>query len=154
MLEALHPVPVKARGASYARSIPNRALSLTSAEVWQAQRAADRHSFIEHPLRTAVGRFTKVFTNGPTAVPGAWDFGLKDIAKALGTIDSDFATRWPEGLDQGQLAMVMGWKAYQAPQPLKSVEFDLLRQYLEQDCAALQRILAWLRKTAHSPTDL
>jgi predicted RecB family nuclease len=148
MLEALIQFLIKHAGPAMLDPSQTALYHWTSAEVWQAQRAADRHSLpLEHPLRGLPWvDLHKVFTNGPTAVPGAWDFGLKDIAKALGSIDPDFTIRWPEGLDQGQRAMVMGWKAYQPPQPLKSVEFDLLLQYLEQDCAALQHILAWLRK--------
>ena len=41
--------------------------------------------------------------------------------------------------------MVMGWKAYRQADPLQTIEFQLLREYLGSDCAALHNILAWLR---------
>jgi hypothetical protein len=41
--------------------------------------------------------------------------------------------------------MVMGWKAYQNPEPLASDEMNTLKIYLDADCKALWHILKWLR---------
>lgn len=78
-------------------------------------------------------------------MPGAFAYGLKEFASALGAYDRIYASRWPDQLDQGLGAMVMGWKAYRQADPLHTDEFTHLRRYLEEDCAALERILSWLR---------
>jgi uncharacterized protein len=67
------------------------------------------------------------------------------VAKALGDLAPDFATHWPGDLDKGLTAMVMGWEAYQSPDPAATEEMGLLTQYLEADCQALWNILRWLR---------
>jgi hypothetical protein len=87
----------------------------------------------------------KVFLDGPGAIPGSWDFGLKSMAKALSEHDSEYAVHWPGELDEGLRVMVMGWKAYQSPTPLETYEMITIRQYLEIDCKALWQILRWLR---------
>jgi uncharacterized protein len=119
----------------------------TIAEVWQARRVSDRHGFsLEHPLRTLPWfDLQRVLLEGPVGVPGAWTFKLKDVAKALGRIDPDLDPHWPGDLDQGLRAMVMGWQAYKAPDPLQSFEMDTLKLYLEADCKALWTILKWMR---------
>jgi uncharacterized protein len=119
----------------------------TSAEVWQAARASDRHAFPQgHPLRNLPWcDLHKVFVEGPVALPGTWDFTLKHVAKALGEVDARFATTWPGDLDKGLRAMVMGWEAYRKERPLESQEMDILKPYLEADCKALWHILKWLR---------
>jgi uncharacterized protein len=120
----------------------------TSAEVWQTQRAADRQGLpADHPLlRLPWVDLQKVFLNGPAGLPGALMYGLKEFAGALGAYDPDYAIQWPQELDQGLNAMVMGWQAYRQPEPLQSVEFSHLRRYLEEDCAALERLLRWVRR--------
>jgi uncharacterized protein len=122
----------------------------TAAEVWQAQRAADRHALpSDHPLRSLPWNdLQKVFLEGPAALPGALAYGLKGVASALGACAPAYATQWPGALDQGLSAMVMGWQAYRQPQPLETREFELLREYLGSDCAALHNILGWLRDSA------
>jgi hypothetical protein len=117
------------------------------AEVWQTRRAADRHGLAqEHPLRRLPWYdLQKVLLDGPGALPGAWNYRLKDVAKALSALDAQFATEWPEYLDEGLHAMVMGWKAYQAPYTDTSTEMAVLQEYLEADCHALWQILRWLR---------
>ncbi len=123
----------------------------TNAEVWQTRRAADRMALA--PTDPLVNLpwvdLQRTFLNGPVALPGALAYGLKDIAAALGTYAPAFATHWPEELDEGLSAMVMGWKAYQQPEPLQSRELAVLRRYLEADCAALRNILQWLRSSSH-----
>jgi uncharacterized protein len=117
------------------------------AEVWQSRRAADRHQLPDdHPLRQLPWcDLQKPFLVGPGALPGAWKFGLKGVAKALGDLAPDFATHWPGDLDKGLTAMVIGWEAYQSPDPAATEEMGLLTHYLEADCQALWNILRWLR---------
>ena len=124
----------------------------SSAEVWQGTRAADRHGFPkDHPLRRLPwSDLQKVFVDGPASIPGAWNFKLKEVAKALSAVHAAFATEWPGDLDKGLRAMVMGWNAYKEADPLKSHEMGLLKAYLEADCKALWNILRWLR-TACKP---
>jgi hypothetical protein len=122
----------------------------TSAEVWQSKRAADRHEFgPAHALRGLPWRdLQKAFLDGPCAVPGAWDYSLKPVAKALGRIYSEYDPRWPGDLDSGLRAMVMGWKAYATRDPLQSAEMATLTEYLEADCKALYHLMTWLRSHA------
>lgn len=124
----------------------------TSTEVRQVQRMADRHHLPDnHPLRRLPWYdLQRVFLDGPCAVPGAWGYGLKEIAKALGKVDPRFDPQWPGDLDKGLLAMVMGWKAYQSACPLRSQEMITLVQYLEADCKALWKILKWIRSHGKS----
>jgi hypothetical protein len=119
----------------------------TSAEVWQARRSSDRLAFApDHPLR-ALPWFDlqKPFTEGPAALPGAWNYGLKNIAYALGKLRPDLSVQWPEGLEEGLRAMVMGWRAYSMSDPINAPEMAVLNKYLEADCAALSAVLKWLR---------
>jgi hypothetical protein len=122
----------------------------TDAEVWQALRASNRHQFPEtHPLRRLPWRdLHKEFLHGPIGLPGAWSYRLKDVSRALSQLRPDLDLQWPGDLDQGLRAMVMGWKAYLAPEPLESTEMGLLKEYLEADCRALWGILKWLRSWA------
>ena len=87
----------------------------------------------------------KVFLNGPAAIPGAWKFGLKDIAKSLGKLYPEYDPKWPGNLDAGLRAMVMGWKAYETNKPLETQEMSIITEYLEADCKALWNVLKWLR---------
>jgi uncharacterized protein len=122
----------------------------SAAELWQARRVAERHMLPpDHPIRRLPWfDVQKVLLDGPAALPGAWDYGLKTVAKALGDLDPAFGTEWPADLDVGLQAMVMGWRAYETGDPMNSEEMELLRRYLEADCQALWRILRWLRAGA------
>jgi hypothetical protein len=119
----------------------------TSAEVWQTRRVADRHQLAaDHPLRRLPWcDLQQVFHGGPAALPGAWGFGLKEIARALGELAPAWSTHWPADLDVGARAMVMAWRAYQTADPPRSEEIGLIKRYLEADCCALRQILGWLR---------
>jgi hypothetical protein len=119
----------------------------TRADPQQTRSAGDRHQLApDHPLRKLPWfDLQGVFLDGPAAIPGAWAFGLKEVAKALGTLDSRFDTEWPGELDVGLRAMVMGWRAYEAADPARAKEMHTLREYLEADCKALWQILRWLR---------
>jgi uncharacterized protein len=119
----------------------------SSAEVWQTRQVADRHELaLDHALRRLPWvDLQKVFLNGPAALPGAWGFGLKAVASALGALAPAYEVVWPGDLDAGLQAMVMGWRAYEVAKPLETREMELVREYLETDCLALWQILRWLR---------
>ena len=119
----------------------------TGAEVWQAKRAAERHQLpADHPLRKLPWvDLQKAFLDGPGAIPGSWDFGLKSMAKALSEHDPQYAFLWSGELDEGLRVMVMGWEAYQDAQPLETDELQAISHYLETDCKALWQILRSLR---------
>lgn len=124
----------------------------TSPEVWQLRKACERHSIDERsPLHSLpFVDLQKVLLEGPVGIPGALDFGLKEVAHAVGELDSQFKTEWPLELAEGLSAMVMGWRAYEDDQPLKTKEMELLRLYLESDCRSLWKVLGWLRSLSHS----
>jgi len=119
----------------------------TSAEVWQLKRVCERHGLpADSPLRGLPWvDLNKLFLDGPCAIPGALDFALKHVARALGEHSPAHNVAWPGDLDSGLRAMVMGWRAYEHPKPLESPEMATLQQYLEADCRALWAILSWLR---------
>jgi len=123
----------------------------TSADVWQTRRVAERHQLAaDHPLRRLPWcDLQQVFLEGPAALPGAWGFGLKKVARALGALNPAWSTHWPEDLDVGSHAMVMAWRAYQTAEPARSAEIGLIKRYLEADCTALRQILGWLCATGH-----
>lgn len=119
----------------------------TDAEKTQTSRTIKRHQFPDnHPLCNLPWcDLNKVFLDGPVGIPGAWNYKLKTVARAIGKLNRAFDSPWPEDLDNGCDAMVMGWKAYQQQNPLQSKEMELLKEYLEVDCKALWNILKWLR---------
>ncbi len=88
------------------------------------------------------------FLSGPVGIPGAWGYKLKEVVSALGTHEADYRVGWPGDLAEGLRAMVMGWRAYQAANPLDTPEMRTLTAYLETDCKALWTILRWLRAGA------
>jgi beta-lactamase superfamily II metal-dependent hydrolase len=119
----------------------------TSAEKSQSTRAARRlglpadHAFRQLPWVD----LHKSFKGTPCGVPGAWGYGLKSVAKALGKLDAAYDPQWVGVLDDGLGAMVMGWKAYENSRPTTCDEMKILKQYLEADCKALWCILSWMR---------
>lgn len=119
----------------------------SGAELWQTQHAIQRARLAaDHPLyRLPWHDLQKVFLDGPAALPGTLDFGLKTVARALGELDTRFTPQWSQDLDAGQQVIVMAWQAYRTPNPLESEQFKLLSGYLEADCKALWNILSWLR---------
>jgi len=123
----------------------------TGAEVWQARRAANRNSLAaDHQLRMLPWfDLQKYFVEGAAALPGAWSHGLKEVARALGQLNTELAVQWPGNLDEGLRAMVMGWRAYSNSNPLNSEEMGLLQEYLEVDCAALSKVLKWMRSASY-----
>lgn len=117
------------------------------AERTQMCSAADRHELdAAHMLRGLPWFDLEAHFRGHAcAVPGAWGYGLKPVAKALAALDASYDPQWPAGLSDGGMAQVMGWQAYQCPRPLETAEMDELRAYLEADCRATHQIARWLR---------
>lgn len=119
----------------------------THAEKSQARAASNRHALPDtHALRHLPWLdLQKIFLDSPCSVPGAWNYGLKEVAKALGALNPEFDLQWPGNLDEGLPAMVMGWKAYEGSDPLRTQEMNTLSRYLEADCMALRNVLKWMR---------
>jgi hypothetical protein len=118
------------------------------AERSQVYKAIERHKLpkthilwslpwldLEHACRT-----------NACAIPGAWSYSLKDMARALRDLDASYDPHWPKELSDGGMAQVVGWAAYALPEPLLSQEMLQLRAYLEADCRATYQILRWLRE--------
>ena len=120
----------------------------SSAEVWQARQAAQRHGLWQLETLPFID-LREVFLNGPICLPGCWNFGLKEITQALGEYAPRYKVEWPDGMS-GQAAQVAGWAAYDEEEPLKTDEMKLIAEYLEKDCVALERLLAWLRNSQRS----
>ncbi|MCH8908391.1 MAG: ribonuclease H-like domain-containing protein [Candidatus Heimdallarchaeota archaeon] len=119
----------------------------TSAEVWQTRHIYERHQLpLDHPTRRLPWHdLQKPFLEGHLCIPGAWDFTLKESAKALGLLNKEYDPNWPEGLGEGLEAAVVAWRSYAKGDPLHSEEAKLLKQYLHADCRALFNILNWVR---------
>lgn len=147
MFEAFLKFLKQRGGAAFADSTATALYHWSPAEQSQVRRASDRHALPEdHPLRHLPWiDVRKVFVDAPCAVPGAWKYGLKEIAKALGKLDARLDPEWPGDLDEGLRAMVMGWRGYGRADFPASQEALTLTRYLEADCKALWKILTWLR---------
>jgi len=117
------------------------------AECWQSKRAAVRCG-IPTLGRLPWRDLEKTVLDLPLSYPGTFSFGLKPLVKALSEIAPDYAVAWPTGLGDGASAAAVGWRMYEADQPLKTKEFDLLSQYLEVDCKSMYMLLKWLRDQA------
>lgn len=65
-------------------------------------------------------------------MPGAWDYGLKGLAWALGELDPGFAPQWPGDLEQGLQVMMLGWQAYRSPNPAASEQMRLITRYVRR----------------------
>lgn len=118
-----------------------------SAEVSQTKRAIERHNLPNNHSLCLLPWYDmqKVFLNGPSSIPGAWDYGLKEVAKSLGKLYPEYDPQWPGELGEGLRAMVMGWRAYENEKPLETQEISIIIQYLEADCKALWNVLRWIR---------
>ena len=128
---------------------PSRSVALyhwSPAEIWQTKDIAERHGF--KPLSHLPWLdLRKVFADSdpPIGVPGAWGYGLKEIAMAVGDLSPQHRVDWVD-LASGLSAMVMGWAAYDQSEPLASHEMAALTRYLESDVKSMQAILEWLRQ--------
>lgn len=117
------------------------------AESWQSKRAALRCG-IPHLWELPWLDLRQAILDIPIGLPGAWNFGLKSIAYALAVHAPDYGIKWPDGLGDGASAAVVGWRMYESLDALRTREYDLLSKYLEADCKAMERALAWMRMTS------
>jgi len=117
------------------------------AEVSQSKSVAKRHQLANTHLFLNLPWYDlrKVFHDGPASIPGAWGFGLKEVAKSLAKLYPQYDPQWPGDLAEGLSAMVMGWKAYENEKPLETKELSIITEYLEADCKALWNVLKWVR---------
>jgi hypothetical protein len=91
----------------------------------------------------------RVIRSAPVAVTGAFNFGLKAIAKAMHSAGL-ISTIWSDGPTDGLGAMAATWSAARESTAAKTRLSDhrLMQQiarYNEVDCRAMHEILAWLR---------
>lgn len=117
------------------------------ADRTQMLAAAERHTLpTDHRLRALPWHdLEQHCRQHACAIPGAWSYSLKAIGKALTALDPGYDPEWPIDLGSGSTAQVMGWYAYQCPNPLESYEMRQLRTYLAADCRATYQVLRWLR---------
>ncbi len=112
--------------------------------------ARSRHPEATWPLRLPWFDFLSVVVRAePVTVTGAFNFGLKSIAKAMhaaGLID----TTWSEGPTDGMRAMVGAWWCDADAERLGATmpDLDLMRDiagYNEVDCRVMAEVVSWLR---------
>jgi hypothetical protein len=92
----------------------------------------------------------RVIRAEPVAVTGAFNFGLKSIAKAMRAAGL-ISTTWADGPTDGLGAMVATWAAGRAAAvtgiPLSAHPLMLeIARYNEVDCRVMSEILGWLRQ--------
>lgn len=118
------------------------------AEKTQVGSALRRHGLPEEHLlaRLPWVDLCTVCEGSACGIPGAWGYGLKEVARALGRLDPTLDPHWPTGLGDGLAAQVMGWHSFRHPDPLSTSEMVLLSAYLSADCRALQKVLLWMRR--------
>ena len=91
----------------------------------------------------------RVIRAASVAVTGAFNFGLKSIAKAMHAAGF-ISTIWADGPTDGLGAMVATWSAAHeaaaARTPLSTHPLMIeIARYNEVDCRVMSEILAWLR---------
>ena len=91
----------------------------------------------------------RVIRAEPVAVTGAFNFGLKSIAKAMRAAGF-ISTTWVDGPTDGLGAMVAAWAAAREAavrsMPLSAHPLMVeIARYNEVDCRAMSEILGWLR---------
>ena len=120
----------------------------SKAEISQSKKAVEHHS------QGLDGDFQLLpwidlldcFKSEGCAIPGAWNYSLKSVAKALGKIDPKYDPHWIGDLDDGSGVVVLGFTAYlKKKEILKTDEMMILQQYLQSDCSALSKVLSWMR---------
>ncbi len=109
-----------------------------------------RHPQNEWPLLPWFDLLGEVVKAAPMTVTGAFNFGLKAIAKAMhaqGLIE----TSWGDGPTDGMGAMVAAWRVDEAVDGSggKLLDDQLMREvadYNRVDCQVMAEILGWLRR--------
>lgn len=119
----------------------------SNAEQTQASASFNRHG-IEELKNLPWVDLRENWVGAGIALPGAFDNGLKTVAKALSNVAPEYKVEWPDDLDIGLAAMVAGWRAYESADPLRSKEMAVLRRYLEIDVKATWQVLRWMRSVA------
>jgi len=112
--------------------------------------ARERHSGNDWPLLPWFDLLNEVVKAAPMTVTGAFNFGLKAIAKAMhaqGLIE----TSWGDGPTDGMGAMVAAWRVDETVSKNggKLLDDQLMREvadYNRVDCQVMAEILEWLRQ--------
>src|SRR5262249_46598424 len=113
--------------------------------------ARRRHSDAEWPSDLPwFDVLEKVIRAEPVAVTGAFNFGLKSIAKAMHAAGL-IGTTWADGPTDGLGAMVAAWAAARETAatgiPLSAHPLMIeIARYNEVDCQVMSEILGWLRQ--------
>ena len=117
------------------------------AEKEQIVKAVCRHNLGENHVLANLPwvDLCQICEGNAVGIPGAWSYGLKEVAKALGNLDPGLDPHWPDSLGDGLSAQVMGWGSYRWKNPLVTTEMEMLKAYLSADCRALHSVLVWLR---------
>ncbi|MGH2468218.1 MAG: hypothetical protein ACRDGL_10910 [Candidatus Limnocylindrales bacterium] len=121
----------------------------TSTLVTAYNSAAQRHPEADWPELPWFDALGQVARPGPLTVRGAFNFGLKSIAKAMHSLGL-IETSWGDGPTDGLGAMVGAWwcDGEAARRGGNLIEIDLMRQiaaYNEVDCRTMAEVLRWLR---------
>ena len=108
-----------------------------------------RHPERDWPLLPWFDVLNEVIRREPVTVRGAFNFGLKSIARAMRAAGL-IATDWADGPTDGLGAMVGAWwcagEAARLGVPMTALELMAeIGRYNEVDCRVMAEILAWLR---------
>ena len=124
------------------------------AERAQTRKAIERHGGALKRLEGLVwcDLLSEVFHAVPLAIPGQWNFGLKEVVTALGAFSPRHKVEWKPGLSNGANAQIALWEAYAQKHPLASKQMDMVISYLESDVKSLLAILNFLRENAVETT--
>jgi beta-lactamase superfamily II metal-dependent hydrolase len=122
-------------------------------DLTQLRKSVGRHGLSETlPLNNDCWHdLRKIFLDRPVGIPGAWSYGLKDVAKALAKHDPEYDPQWVGDLEDNSLrVMVLGWQVYAWQRGNNKKEakegIAVLKDYLHADCCALWQLLRWLRE--------
>jgi ATP-dependent Lon protease len=90
--------------------------------------------------------FCKIMTNEPILIRGAYNFGLKTIAKAMYK-NNMIKTIWNDDMKDGASAMFLGWKEYKkCPKDIENTEMmKKIIEYNKIDCQTVYEIIDYLR---------
>ena len=124
---------------------PAETSTLTSA--YNAARV--RHPDNQWPMLPWFDLLNEVVKKGPITVTGAFNFGLKSIAKAMHA-QGLIKTSWGDGPTDGMGAMVAAWRVDESMDGSGGILLDdpLMREvadYNRVDCQVMAEILLWLR---------
>lgn len=133
-----------------------RVFHWSAAEKMFLARALDQHRELRKPNIDFVDMHG-IFVKEPLTIKGAYDFKLKNIAKAFkkwGFID----TEWPNSYVDGIGSSVAAWKcddwSRKTSKPLKDYQIiKEVEEYNEVDCKAIYEIVHFLRKNLQPETN-